>query len=111
MFETWTLAVLAEMNSRAAISGLDRPSATRRSTSNSLEVRPSGVARAGLAPDPFPAGQILAFLARASISAASGRAPRQPASSAARRSRSVAAARSPAASAASAPRSSAPALG
>src|SRR5262249_33137747 len=33
MFDTWTLAVLAEMNSSAAMSRLLRPPATRRATS------------------------------------------------------------------------------
>src|SRR5260221_3351404 len=72
MFDTWTLAVFAEMNSLAAMSGFDRPSATRRSTSNSLAVRPSGPGRgrvrfgalagrldpraAGRAPDRLPQG-------------------------------------------------------
>jgi len=40
MFDTCTLAVLAEINSLAAISEFDCPAATRRSTSNSLVVRP-----------------------------------------------------------------------
>ena len=35
MFDTWTLAVLAEMNRSAAMSRLVRPAATRRSTSSS----------------------------------------------------------------------------
>ena len=43
MLETWTLAVLAEMNSLAAISRLLSPSASRRSTSCSRGVSPSGV--------------------------------------------------------------------
>src|SRR5689334_3513043 len=41
MLDTCTLAVLAEMNSSAAISRLLRPAATSRSTSNSRAVSPS----------------------------------------------------------------------
>src|SRR5438309_2501616 len=41
MLDTWTLAVLGEMNSSPAISRLLRPAATRRSTSSSRSVSPS----------------------------------------------------------------------
>ncbi len=41
MFDTCTLAVLAEMNSSPAMSRLLCPAATRRSTSNSRAVSPS----------------------------------------------------------------------
>src|SRR5215470_8608601 len=49
MFDTWTLAVLAEMNSSAAMSRLLRPAATRRRTSISRAVRPR--APGGCPPD------------------------------------------------------------
>src|SRR5690349_17295177 len=51
--DTWTLAVLGEMNSTPAISRLLRPAATRRSTSSSRSVSPSPSSPAP-APDPAP---------------------------------------------------------
>ena len=108
MLDTWTLAVLGEMNSSPAISLLLRPAATRRSTSSSRSVSPSPSRTAsaapptpkngtalGTQPDPGAPGQDGDLLAER---------PRgePPASGAARCSRSAAPSRSPQASAASA---------
>ena len=54
MLDTWTLAVLGEMNSSAAISRLLRPAATRRSTSSSRSVRPSSPPPAPGSPGAWP---------------------------------------------------------
>ena len=110
MFDTWTLAVLGEMNSSPAISRLLRPAATRRSTSSSRSVSPSPSppppappSPATAAPDPSPpSSRIRARRARIAICSPSDRAPSRAASGAARCSRSAAPSRSPQASAASA---------
>ena len=62
MLDTWTLAVLGEINSSAAISRLLRPAATRRSTSSSRSVRPSSPPAA---PAPRASGARTASGARA----------------------------------------------
>ncbi len=56
MLDTCTLAVLAEMNSSAAISRLLRPAATSCRTSSSRAVRPNGWAASGLVAPLVPVG-------------------------------------------------------
>src|SRR6202044_1490107 len=54
MFDTWTLAVLAEMNSSAAISRLLRPAATSRSTSAPRGGRPRDPEAGAPGQRPYP---------------------------------------------------------
>ena len=72
MCDTWTLAVLGLMVSSVAISRLEYPRATRRSTWSSREVSPRGTGSSAAG-----AGTRLsrAILARRSMSCCSGRAP------------------------------------
>ena len=113
MLDTCTLAVLAEMNSSAAISRLLRPAATSSSTSSSRAVRPSGAAPGAspAAPGASPGLPPVPLAARSptarstprdsrEISSLSGPARSPAASVAARRSRVAAPSRSPAARAA-----------
>jgi hypothetical protein len=80
MLDTWTLAVLALMNSSSAIWRLLRPSATRPSTSRSRGVRPSSSPGDGASGSLVSAGRspIRARRASDSSSASSGRAPSAP---------------------------------
>ena len=79
MFDTWTLAVLREMNSCSAIWLLDSPSATNRSTSASRAVRPSRSSSSGAAASSSGAGASAAASCRRarriSASISSSRAP------------------------------------
>ena len=76
MLETWTLAVFALMKRILAISGLERPSATKSATSRSRSVRPNRDSLSvGAGGSAAGAGLTRALRVKAAASAASAAAP------------------------------------